>query len=63
MMDDIRKNPRPQTAWGYYNWGTLWGVAYHRRDAIAEVEKIMGKPWSECRKSCEVHKVIVEKKP
>lgn len=62
-MGDIRKSPKPQKAWGYYNWGRLWGVAYRRKDAIAEIEAITGRPWSEMRHSCEVHKVIVFKEP
>lgn len=60
-MADIRKEPKSQLAWGYYNWGLLWGVAFRRRDAIATVEERTGKPWSEARKYCEVHKVRVER--
>ena len=62
-MANVRKNPKPQVAWGYYNWGTLWGVRYRRRDAIEEIERIIGKPWSEAKRSCEVHKVMVQKLP
>lgn len=60
-MADIRKEPKSQLAWGYYNRGRLWGVAYRRKDAIAAVERITDQPWSKARKSCEVHKVRVER--
>ena len=60
MSRDVRTDPKAQVAWGYYNWDTLWGIAYTRRDAVKEVERILGVPWSEAKKSCEIHKVRVE---
>lgn len=61
MKHDQRKEPKSQVAWGYYNWGRLWGIAYTRKAAVKKVEEILGKPWSEAKNSCEIHKVRVEK--
>lgn len=58
-MRDVRKAPRPQYGWGLYNWGSLRGTHYRRKDAIAEAERECGEPWSVCRRYMEVHKVAV----
>ena len=56
-----RKNPKQQTAWGWYNFGMLISVERTRRDAICAVEAHTGKPWSEAKNYMEVHKVTVAK--
>jgi hypothetical protein len=53
------RKPRPDTAWGIYNLGRLMDIAHRRKDAIAKCEWMVGKPWKECRKYMEVHKVRV----
>lgn len=53
------ENPKPQQAYGYYNFGVLQGIASTRRGAIREVEENCDEAWSECRRYMEVHKVIV----
>jgi len=62
MSNDIRKHPRPQQAWGVYNWGRLSAIARTRREAIAMVQERCGQSWTEAKKYMEVHKVIVSKK-
>ena len=51
--------PKPQTMWGYYNFGRLHGVEFTRRGAIKAVEKHVMAPWKEARKFMEVRKVTV----
>ena len=62
-MKNSRENPRDQRAWGLYNYGILWTVERTRRQARMEAERIIGKPWAECRTYMEVHKVTVRKLP
>ena len=62
MNNDIRKHPRPQQAWGVYNWGLLSAIARTRREAIAMVQERCGQSWREAKKYMEVHKVVVEVK-
>ena len=59
-MADIRKDPKSQIAWGWYNYGLLIGVAHSRRSAVAAVEEHTMQQWKEARKYMEVHKVRVE---
>jgi len=63
MSNDIRKHPRPQQAWGVYNWGRLLAIVHTRREAIAMVQEQCMQPWKEAKKYMEVHKVIVQAKP
>lgn len=58
-MSKNNRTPRIDTAWGIYNMGRFIGVEHTRRDAVAEVERITGQPWKDCRKYMEVHKVRV----
>ena len=58
-MSKNNRTPRIDTAWGIYNMGRFIGVEHTRRDAVAEVERITGQPWKDCRKYMEVRKVRV----
>ena len=55
----VREHPRPMKGWGGYNWGRLWTVQRLRKDAIEEMEQVIGEPWADIRDYCEVHKVTV----
>ena len=54
-----RDNPKPQIAWGWYNFGILIGIENRRKGAIAAVENHTGEPWHKASKYMEVHKVMV----
>ena len=54
-----RNNPKPQQAYGYYNFGRLQGVQRTRHEAIKEVERNTGDPWHLAKEYIEVHKVMV----
>lgn len=52
--------PNTVTAWGWYNFGSrLMGVERTRRDCKLEAERVIGKPWAECKKSIQIYKVTV----
>jgi len=53
-------NPKPEIAWGWYNYNILIGVSHRRKDAIAAVEAHVGEPWRKAKKYMQVRKVTVE---
>ena len=55
-----REHPTQQIAWAWYNYGTLLGTEYRKRDAICACENHTGEPWKRCKTYMEVHKVIVK---
>ena len=61
MTPDMRKNPRKQTGYGWYNYGLLNGIERTRRAAVCEVERHVGAPWAKAKRYMEIHKVEVRK--
>ena len=57
------KIPKPQTMWGFYNFGILHGVEYTRRGAIKAVEAHVMRPWSQAKAYMQVRKVVVTPVP
>ena len=53
-------NPKPEIAWGWYNFNRLMGVEHRRKDAIATAEHQVGEPWRKAKKYMQVRKVTVE---
>ena len=59
----LRELPRPQVAYGIYNYGILVGLATTRRAAVSEVEERTGDDWKHAKRYMEIHRVLVSKEP
>lgn len=51
--------PKTERMWGLYNYGILLSVHFKRAQAIAQAEEVTLRPWSKCRKYCQVKRVTV----
>jgi hypothetical protein len=60
-MSDNRINPKPQKAYGIYNYGALLAIRRLRTDAVRYVEEHTGEPWAKAKRYMEVHRVVVTK--
>jgi len=61
IRKNIRENPPDSIHYGYFNYGSLVGVAKLRRQAVREAERWLEKPWSEIKDDIEIHKIRVSK--
>jgi hypothetical protein len=59
MATDKELLPKPQQAWGIYNFSRLIEICFRRKEAIQRAEELTGHPWKKCRDYMQIRKVTV----